>query len=95
MGFLLYKVVDHHADSSHDLSRLHLIRSSTTMALKIQSGAQRAPLVLSAIFIIIIAVSVSLRVYAKFVKKVKLGLDDYCIFAATVRFDSSIPRFFD
>lgn len=52
--------------------------------LSITRSGQIAPLAVSILFIIIIAVSVSLRLYARRLNKFSLKLDDYLILAATV-----------
>jgi hypothetical protein len=50
----------------------------------IKSSGQIAPLAVSIIFIVIIALSITLRIYSRRLKKLSLGIDDYLIFAATV-----------
>lgn len=51
----------------------------------INSSRQAAPLAVSICFILVVSISVTLRVWAKHLKKVSLALDDHLIFTAAVR----------
>lgn len=51
----------------------------------LHTSGQIAPVAVSSVFIVVIAVSVALRIYARRLKKLSLGIDDYLVLAAAVR----------